>query len=828
VPVGHLSAPSVFLGKLPLAGPIFLGREAELKLLNDAWADAGRTHVVEMVAWGGVGKTSLVKRWLDRLRGDGWRGAQRVYGWSFFSQGTSDDRQASDDSFLNDALRWFGVEHDSKFSPWDKGRLLAEAIAGNRTLLVLDGLEPLQYPPGPLGGQLRTPGVQALLRGLAAAGQPGLCVITTRESIKDLEEYERTQDHPTGAVLKHDLGNLNDTDGARLLHRLGVRRAGTAAIGEDDTELRAAGHEVHGHALTLTLLGRYLALAHGGNIHKRGLVRFEEADEEKGGHAFRAMDAYVAWFKTSQQNRPLMAVLRLLGLFDRPADAGCLAALHKSPAITGLTEPLVNLTQAQWNLALSRLAECGLISLPERASNNSSPTINHSQSLDTHPLIREYFAKQLREQNPQAWRAAHRRLYEHLKASVPYRPESFDGLQQLYQAVAHGCKAGLYQEAYDEVYCDRILRGTWYDGFYSTRKLGAFGADLGAVSCFFEEPWKRLAPVLSEATQASLLNQAAYRLRALGRLTESLEPMQLCGEMVVQRNDWQAAATSYSNLSELKLSLGQVAAALRAAEQSVAFADNIPGDSEKFIITSTTLADAEHQAGRRSEAFARFHKAEALQAQAEPLFPLLYSVQGFQYCDLLLSDAERTAWATWLAPSLAAGADGRKPTLQALRELEQRVVKMFEWRMPQEPLLDVALDHLTLGRAALYRAVLESGGGGTATTMDTARRELTAAMDGLRAAGHQDHLPRGLLSRAWLRFVEGDANGARADLNEAWQIAERGPMRLFMADIHLHCARLFRDRAALVQARQLIEHCGYGRRKEELEDAERALDGQRS
>ena len=174
---GHASvsiAPQISLAKLPQTGGTFLGREAELKLLDEAWADRGRTHVVVLAAAGGVGKTTLVKRWLDRLKSDGWPGAERVYGWSFYSQGTSDDRQASDDAFLDDALRWFGVEHDPTLSPWDKGRLLAEAIARSSTLLVLDGLEPLQHPPGPQGGALRAPGVQALLRALAAAGQPGI------------------------------------------------------------------------------------------------------------------------------------------------------------------------------------------------------------------------------------------------------------------------------------------------------------------------------------------------------------------------------------------------------------------------------------------------------------------------------------------------------------------------------------------------------------------------------------------------------------------------------------------------------------------------------
>ncbi len=46
-------------------------------------------------------------------------------------------------------------------------------------------------------------------------------------------------------------------------------------------------------------------------------------------------------------------------------------------------------------------------------------------------------------------------------------------------------------------------------------------------------------------------------------------------------------------------------------------------------------------------------------------------------------------------------------------------------------------------------------------------------------------------------------------------------MRLLLADSHLHRA-LFRDKEELKRARALIEHCGYWRRKQELEDAEEA------
>jgi len=68
-----------------------------------------------------------------------------------------------------------------------------------------------------------------------------------------------------------------------------------------------------------------------------------------------------------------------------------------------------------------------------------------------------------------------------------------------------------------------------------------------------------------------------------------------------------------------------------------------------------------------------------------------------------------------------------------------------------------------------------------------------------------DELPKGLLTAALYQFVRGDATSAGASLAQAWEIAERGPMPLYLADIHLHRARLFRDRGELTKARELIE-----------------------
>jgi hypothetical protein len=622
------------LRNLPRGADHFQGRQSELAALDQAWAESGYTEVAELIAPGGVGKTALVRRWLQRLKDDGWRGAQSVFAWRFDSQGTGDERQASDEHFLSEALAWFGVEHDPALNPADKGRLLAEAVTQGRTLLVLDGVEPLQYPPSPLAGGPRAPGLKALLEHLVTAGHAGLCLVTSREALVDLNAYRRTEAHPEGAVLRLDLGNLDAADGARLLHDSGVQKAGPAAIGPEDDELKETSRRVRGHALTLSLLGRYLALAFEGDIRRRDQVDLGEADQETGGHAFKVMAAYETWLaREGKQGARELAALRLLGFFDRPASPDSLAALRAAPAIAGVTEPLVDLGPHPWRMTLKRLEACGLV----------YPSEGKDPALDAHPMVREHLARAPRRDRPEAWREGHRRVYEQLEASVPHHPEGLAGLQPLYQAVAHGCQAGRQREACAEVYDDRILRGTGHGGFYSTRKLGAIGADLGAVACFFEEPWRRPSPALGEGDQTWLLNDAAFSLRALGRLEEALEPMRAGAEMWVKQEDWKNAAASYGNLSELQLTLGRVAAARADAARSVDYADR-SGEWRWRVATRTTQADALHQHGEGEAAAARFQEVEAMQAERQPQYPLLYSLQGFRYCGLLLAGAERAAW----------------------------------------------------------------------------------------------------------------------------------------------------------------------------------------
>src|SRR5258705_12057174 len=208
---------------------------------------------------------------------DHYRSAELVFGWSFYRQGSSGGT-SSGDEFLDAALSWFGDPDPRLGTAWEKGERLAKLIAHRRTLLVLDGLEPLQNPPGPQEGRLREPSLQALLRELAAFNT-GLCVITTRLPIADLA------DHTGTSALRRDLDNLSNEAGAQLLRALGVKGL--------EAELRRASDEFGGHCLALTLLGSYLSDAYDGDIRCRQEVSTHLVhDVRQGTHARKVMASY--------------------------------------------------------------------------------------------------------------------------------------------------------------------------------------------------------------------------------------------------------------------------------------------------------------------------------------------------------------------------------------------------------------------------------------------------------------------------------------------------------------------------------------------------------
>ena len=73
---------------MPVTGGDVFGREEDIAFLDEAWANQD-VNVVTIVAWAGVGKSTLVNHWLGRMAPEHYRSAELVFGWSFYRQGTS-------------------------------------------------------------------------------------------------------------------------------------------------------------------------------------------------------------------------------------------------------------------------------------------------------------------------------------------------------------------------------------------------------------------------------------------------------------------------------------------------------------------------------------------------------------------------------------------------------------------------------------------------------------------------------------------------------------------------------------------------------------------
>ncbi len=283
--------------------------------------------------------------------------------------------------------------------------------------------------------------------------------------------------------------------------------------------------------------------------------------------------------------------------------------------------------------------------------------------------------------------------------------------------------------------------------------------------------------------------------------------MQASLDVQISQKDWKRSAIRASNLSELYLTLGDVTQALAYAEQSVELADR-SGDAFLRMVNRTKIADALHQAGRLAEAEAAFREAEEMQKKNQPEFLLLYSVQGYHYCDLLLSQGKHA-------------------------EVLRRASQTLEWAKQYNlQLLTLALDNLSLGRSHLLQSQHEPN-----HSFAEAGTYLNRAVDGLRESGNQDDVPRGLLARTEYYRITGTLDKAKRDLDEAFSIATRGGMGLYLADCHLEYARLALAtptlhpppsltgegrgegaREHLAIAKKMIDEMGYHRRDKEVRE----------
>jgi tetratricopeptide (TPR) repeat protein len=752
-------------GSMPKVGTLLVGRETELKWIDSAWENQ-KVGVIGLIAFGGVGKSTLAWKWWLRLRDR--LPNTRCEHWSFYKQGATSGSQGDAEIFFSTAFnQWFKVGRPTSF--WEQGKLIAECVRKTSMLLILDGLEPLQYPSDPQFGCFQDERMVALLHGLAAPEGVGLCICTSRFPITDLKNFINH-----GYTQKH-LEDLKPSYGGKVLRALGVKGF--------KQELQDASKAYGGHALSLNLLGKYLVAYLDGDVLKRDTIPplATVPHAEEGGHARRILHHYESVFPPESIEYVL---LRCLGLFDRPMSPEALNALRREPIIEGLTGSLSDASYEKYRDAIERLKRLGLVEYEQP-----------SGALDCHPIIRMHFAELLKA-NATVWREGNRRLFQ-FYAGLPTQvcPATREDMEALYPAVIHACRAAEYAEAW-HIYWDRIQQG--HPRFFNTNVLGAFHAGLGSLASFYDPPWVQLArgveASLKPEDYGKLLEEVGFHLKVMGRFTEAMRVIRSAMETYDRASDYEHAAVNSENVAEAYLLKGDLNESLVAVG---------------FGHSGVPYAELSGKPFRRMQTF-------ALRGQ------ILLCMGRYQEADLVLAEAEGIR---------RDHCADRQPVrslyiLDLLAELG-RYDELFLTADRFRPLLDevkarpfTGAFYFFLGQGYAFRAMRDHDASASSKALQLlqdARRLIDASM--------LPHLqPRAPCVRARLLVEEKKYDQAKADLDWALTIAEHARLKLFEVDCHLGFCQLNlalgrpqAARAHLAKARPQIVGRGYNRPRSWME-----------
>ncbi len=739
--------PIVYDSNIPNPGSNrFHGRIDELNSLTKYLNDKN-VSVVAVLAPAGVGKTNLISEWLIQLRPT-YNDSRYVFFWTFYIQGTHNETKDSR-SFFDEALRFF------KLHPSDNPVLdLAAKLKEQKSILILDGIEPLQSSPESDGhGKFIDPGIRDLLSTMARDGfgpDNGLIVLTSRQPVVELARYNDRGYQPLV------LNTLGDDEGAKLLRDLG-------ATGPDK-DLRAASREMGGHCLALVLLGNLVReTIIDQNIASRPALPPLFEDPNQGGHALRVMCYYdkVYWDTNDYKKR---LFLRLLGLFDRPVNFAEINLIENDvPHFKELN--IRTFGEGNTSRLYLSLKNAGLLSIKNERESLEK------RHWDTHALVRQYFGQLLRDESSETWKEAHRTLFNYYQR-MPEKnlPENLESMQPLYRAIQHGCLAHEYYSAF-QLYKKRIARG---NKGYSTNELGASKEDAAALSCFFSGDMEKPVPGLNVNDHIYLLGRAAFCLKSIGRIIRSIALRKEQIDFCTKHNKWVNKAESTIYLANTYLAKGDLQLAEESANEAMNLAEQCSNIIHK-VNAQSELASVLFYKGDLEGAKKHFHAAEELRREHLPSeeLPLeehfLNSVAGARYCNLLLACARTD--------------NDRRVILDRAKKLLQSEKEKYSnpWKVA------VALGHISIGRALMAMQYQPEA------NKIQAQEELDRAVDIIRVAGAMDEHPRVLLTRARFYRSSKKYDLARSDLEYVYEIADRCDMDLYKVDYLIEYSNLLLD-----------------------------------
>ncbi len=575
--------------------PNFVGRREMLKTMTE-WYNDPDVSIGALIGWGGVGKSALVRKWYDsleenKIHPDG------IFWWGFY-------RNASLDRFLNALLSYISqgqIDLDTTKGIWEKTDKIKEYISKGAYLIILDGLEQMQKSEsGDEFGKMAHRECTELLHYLADTAGAGLCLVTTRFPVKDLDRWHGRSFRTVPLV------DLSVPDALAMLRKRGVKG--------NDEEMKEVIEKYKGHALSLTSVAGFVKRYHDGDITKAPDVQFVFGVKERFKDVNKLLHKYAEKMSESE-----LVFLNIFSLFRGEVTEKEFAGVfrHKTDG-TDFNDVLVKMNELDVKDLVDGLVDWRLVSYDET-----------KKSYSTHPLIKTYFESIFDEKNE---RLCHKSIYRYFGERAPELPETLEEMQPLFEQVYHGCAAGLYDGVWYGVYWDKISRR---NENFIVPKLGGWETDLSLVRNFFPNGEFLQLPLVSRKREQSwLLNSAGLFLLNTGRPKEASNVLRLLAETDTKGDDWAGASATLQNLADLQFRIGEIQKGLQSARRALEMAEKA-GSTEDILRGQGYLAYTFHLLGKSKEAEKWFKEADGLERKMNER--RLYSIGGVFYADFLLS-----------------------------------------------------------------------------------------------------------------------------------------------------------------------------------------------
>lgn len=595
------------LNNAPTSLHEWVGREELLEILNQEWSYS-KTRIIGLIGFGGEGKSSLARRWIDDLLNDkSLPQPSGVFWWGFYERPIVDEFFEAAFNYLSAGKSNLLLEYPSSHA---KIHFLAGMLTRGRYLFVLDGLEVLQHQEGDQYGLLMSNDLREFLEFFAAPEQNSLCLITSRVRLLDLMHY---------TTYKHlDVDRLSTIDGCALLRELGVNGS--------DEDLGKVVEEWDGHALTLSLLASFLTDHQGGNIERIKNISPPTAEEPVYSRVHRILHRYDSHLKEEERT-----FLMIFSAFRTPVKETAFNKVFraKKKETKTINAPIAALDDTTFESMILRLKHYRILRYNGQA---------HHYTI--HPLIRAYYLELLMKGARDELHECHRLIKEYyldLAINMPKTP-TLEELSPLIEAVHHACGCDEYDEA-NQIVWERISQR---ENFWLTNSLAAYETGLALMSEFFPNGDYSQEPLVStQDDKAWILNAIGFVLVNLGDLHEAkpiLERANYISLNISKNYHW--ASIGYKNLSALHSRLGELDKSIDAAVQArdLSFLSKNKCDERDSL---ARYAWANHLRGNIIEAEDAFQKAEGVEKGIKK--DCLYSLRATRYADHLRRKGDRVS-----------------------------------------------------------------------------------------------------------------------------------------------------------------------------------------